>query len=296
MRFARLRAPGGRRGWIDREAPEPIAAYLPDPARRLEAQEGTRIKSKGSRSLTLAPEGFLVKHFYARNRWRSVLHSLIPSPAANAWRNHRALAEAGFPAPRPLASIVVRRPFPIYRESWFLLELLPGTTNFRDLLIERHALFASNDPARLEPFRRAADLLARLHLLGWFHQDLNAKNLLIDKAGRYWMIDFDGSIRLGRLPYLAFLILRFTDLRRFYASLRFWIRRTDRERFLRWYFDRFPGGDRERRLFHVFLRVTAFLSGYEAKKSRRDVKAARALGLDPDAPAPIDDPTTGTRL
>ncbi|MBI4617739.1 MAG: hypothetical protein HY720_29270 [Planctomycetes bacterium] len=272
--------PGGRRGVFLAGAPPAVREYLPDPAARL-GEAGSRIKKKGSRSLTLAPEGFLVKHFYPRNPWRTILHTFLRAPAANAFANHRHLVALGFPAPRPFAAVVVRRPFPLYRESFFLLERIPGVANLRDELLARSDLYASADPRRLAPFRAAADLVARFHRLGYFHQDLNAKNVLLEPRPsgeiHYHLIDFDGSLRLGWLPKLAFQILRFTDLRRFLSSLRYWVRRTDRERFLAAYFARFPDSRRERRLFQVFLRVTDFLTGHADKMRRRDRKAALTI-------------------
>lgn len=277
MAFVRFRAPGGRRGFLDDDRPE-IRAYLPDPG-VVDTSADLRIKSKGSRSLTRVAEGFLLKHFYPRNAWRKLLHSAIPAPAGNAFRNHRALHEAGYPVPRPLASVVVRRPWPWYHESWFLLEMIEQTTNFRDRLVDERDLFGGSDPARLVPFGQAADLIAGLHRLGFFHQDLHAKNILFDARGEAWLIDLDGSVRLGKLWYPIFLLFRLLDLRRFTLSLRFWIRRTDRERFLRRYFDQFPRGRAERRWFGLLLRFTAIFSSQDDKVARRDRKAALSLGL-----------------
>ena len=260
-----------------------LATYLPDPLRP-DRPEGRRWKSKGSRSLTEVPEGFLLKHFYPRNLWRCILHTFLPAPASNSFRNQVALQRAGLPIADALACVVVRRPFPIYRESFFLQSQIPNAINLRDYFHDRVDLFAGTNPARLLHHVSVARLIARFHEAGFFHQDLHAKNILLAgdlHSPDYYLIDFDGSVRLGGLPRWIFMIFRFLDLRRFYCSLRFWIRRTDRERFLRAYFGTTPEANRQRRLFHRFLKFINRLSRQEEKMRHRDEKAMRTLGLPP---------------
>ena len=107
-----------------------------------------------------------------------------------AFREYRlmmALFDEGLPVPRPLAARVVRTWF------WYRAELL---TEWLDGVRSLASVLGS---AELEPdgWRRIGATLRRFHRAGVWHADLNAHNILVDAAGKPYLIDFDRG-RRGR--------------------------------------------------------------------------------------------------
>ncbi len=99
------------------------------------------------------------------------------------FRLTRALFELGLPVPEPIAACYWRR-WLSYRAA-LLTRLIPDARTLR----ERLAAGASPE-GELAP---VADAIARLHDQQVWHADLNADNVLIDAAGKVWLIDFDRS-------------------------------------------------------------------------------------------------------
>lgn len=105
------------------------------------------------------------------------------------------LAAQGLPVPAPVAAAYWRQGL-TYRAA-IIVQRLPDVRPLALLL----------DQAVWDT---AADAVARLHLAGVWHADLNAFNILIDTAGKAWVIDFDrgqqGGVstpaRLGNLRRL----------------------------------------------------------------------------------------------
>ena len=99
----------------------------------------------------------------------------------------RALNGQGLPVPAPLAACY-RRGGPFYRAA-ILVERIGGATSFAS------AVAAHADSA---PWKEAGIAIARCHLRGAHHADLNANNLLLDRQARAWLIDWDkGRLESG---------------------------------------------------------------------------------------------------
>jgi len=99
-----------------------------------------------------------------------------------AWREHSALARlhaAGLPVPRPLGVTRAGRSFELRQEA------VPGARALGEFLGG-----AARPPRGWRALLGALGaLLARLHALGLEHGDLHAGNVLVDAAGRPWLID-----------------------------------------------------------------------------------------------------------
>jgi 3-deoxy-D-manno-octulosonic acid kinase len=99
------------------------------------------------------------------------------------------LASQGLPVPAPLAAGYWRVGRLRY-EAAILVERLPDVLPLARVL---------EQPV----WDVAAEAIARMHLAGVWHADLNAYNILIDARGKAWIIDFDrgrqgGVSRLGQ--------------------------------------------------------------------------------------------------
>jgi 3-deoxy-D-manno-octulosonic acid kinase len=102
------------------------------------------------------------------------------------WRLLAQLRAWELPVPEPVAARYLRRGL-AYRAD-LLTSVIPDVTTLARLVGE----------ARVEPqtWRQVGATIARLHERGVHHADLNAHNVLIDRSGAVFVIDFDrGRIR-----------------------------------------------------------------------------------------------------
>lgn len=101
------------------------------------------------------------------------------------FRLARELLRRGVPVPVPVAAVYERDGMR-YRAA-LLMERLPGVRTLAELASQGDA-----------PWETAGRLVAQAHRAGLDHADLNASNLLFDKAGNGWVIDLDrGVLRAG---------------------------------------------------------------------------------------------------
>jgi 3-deoxy-D-manno-octulosonic acid kinase len=91
------------------------------------------------------------------------------------------LRRAGVRVPRPLAAQVERKGL-CYRAD-ILTEYIEGATSLLDLLKQRALTDAECASVALE--------IAKMHKACVNHTDLNIHNILLDKEGLVWLIDFD---------------------------------------------------------------------------------------------------------
>lgn len=95
------------------------------------------------------------------------------------WRVNRRLLDAGLPVPEPLAAAFARRG-PVYQGA-LLTRRIPDAGP----LPKAAGRMASDD------WRRLGEMLGKVAGAGLRHPDLNANNILMDSAGKFWLLDFD---------------------------------------------------------------------------------------------------------
>ena len=92
----------------------------------------------------------------------------------------------GLPVPEPIAARC-ERIGPLYRAD-LLTRRIPGSETLAEMLL-RDALSAAQ-------WQALGQLLKRFHDAGAYHADLNAHNIMRDKDGQFFLIDFDrGELR-----------------------------------------------------------------------------------------------------
>jgi 3-deoxy-D-manno-octulosonic acid kinase len=108
--------------------------------------------------------------------------------------------DAGLPVPRPLAAAYWRRGL-TYRAA-IMIERLHDVQTLAHVLDEGHQ-------------QSVAEALFSMHEAGVWHADLNAYNVLVDRGGKAWLIDFDK----GRRHDVLSDELRYANLLRLRRSL-----------------------------------------------------------------------------
>ncbi|MEH8016429.1 lipid IV(A) 3-deoxy-D-manno-octulosonic acid transferase [Rheinheimera muenzenbergensis] len=117
-------------------------------------------------------------------------------------RQSRAMAEYallwqmqswGLPVPRPCAALY--QPRRLLGITWayradILIERIEGATDLAQLL-QQQSLSAAQ-------WQQLGSMIARFHQHSVYHSDLNCHNILLDKQGKFWLIDFDKcALRAG---------------------------------------------------------------------------------------------------
>lgn len=93
------------------------------------------------------------------------------------------LAVLGLPVPMPLAAAYWRAGRR-YRAA-ILIARISDVTSLGDRVL---------DDVASAPWVESGRLIARFHRVGLDHPDLNAHNVLFDKTGKGWLIDFDKAV------------------------------------------------------------------------------------------------------
>ena len=89
--------------------------------------------------------------------------------------------QQGLPVPRPVAARVVR--YGLFYTADLVTQRLPQVEPFADLLMARSLSG--------EQWHDVGATIRRFHRAGFYHADLNARNILIDTSGNVFLIDFD---------------------------------------------------------------------------------------------------------
>ncbi|AUI66060.1 MULTISPECIES: 3-deoxy-D-manno-octulosonic acid kinase [Glaesserella] len=91
------------------------------------------------------------------------------------------LSQWHLPVPRPIA-IKIQRNLCFYQAD-ILLEKIANTQDLSQIL--------QNQPLSSEQYQHIGKLIRQLHDHQVHHSDLNIHNILLDKQGKFWLIDFD---------------------------------------------------------------------------------------------------------
>lgn len=118
------------------------------------------------------------------SRDRFVFTGYERSRALREWRALILLGKRGLPVPRPLMASC-ERTGPFYRAA-ILTELIPGARSLADAAVD----LTEGD------WRRLGGVLQNFFAAGMVHADLNARNILVDEDGRWFVIDFDRALVL----------------------------------------------------------------------------------------------------
>ena len=132
--------------------------------------------------------GLLLRHYYRGglvgkvNTDRFKREPVVNSRAMAEFSLLLKLREAGLPVPRPVAARYVKAPIWGYRAD-ILVEVIPDAQDTFKLLQQRQ--LEDNEWDSL------GQVIKQLHNHQVYHSDLNCHNLMLDNAGKAWIVDFD---------------------------------------------------------------------------------------------------------
>ncbi len=95
------------------------------------------------------------------------------------------MRETGLPVPRPVAAQIV--PVGIFYRAAIVTERIPDARPLEEHLRDR--------AVGAQVWGRVGATARRMHDAGVDHTDLNCRNILVDGAGKVWLIDFDKCSR-----------------------------------------------------------------------------------------------------
>lgn len=129
----------------------------------------------------------VLRHYYRGGLVGKILHDqfwLQPVAQSRAMQEYQLLSwmrAQGLAVPRPVAASYQRSGL-IYRAD-LLIELIPDSKDLASILQQR-AITSSE-------WQAVGAAIAQMHQLGVYHSDLNCRNIMLDAAGKVWLIDFD---------------------------------------------------------------------------------------------------------
>jgi len=142
---------------------------------------------RGEAHFVQAPFGVALLRHYRRGglvaRFNRDRYLWRGAERTRAFREFRLLADAqarGLPVPAPFAARF-QRGGPWYRAD-ILVAAIEGVRTLAQLLGELTTTI---------PWRGIGAAVGRMHAAGIWHADLNAHNILIDRAEAVWLVDFD---------------------------------------------------------------------------------------------------------
>lgn len=193
----RASAHAGRTFWFDPHHLSEVSARHFDPIAHVGGTALATGSGRGQAMLVHEGEHAYVLRHYRRGGlmarlsqdrfWRAAPHD---SRAMREFSLLRLMRSWQLPVPEPVAASHWPRAGLFY-EADILVGLIPGSTNVVQALQRR-----SLAPAEWQALGRA---IRQLHDRQIFHSDLNAHNLLLDRSGQAWVVDFDKcGLRTGR--------------------------------------------------------------------------------------------------
>ncbi len=181
----------GSRYWIhDPQVLDPCPDWLFDPEQleRHGLMTGTSSGRRQAWFFQYASHALVLRHYWRGGMVARFSEDVYAWPGiertrpVSEWRLLAALRERALPVPLPVAARV-RRAGLGYRGD-LITEHITDSTPWDELLRRD----AGTDPAQ---WQAIGATLRRFHDAGAWHADLNVRNILLDRSGAAWLIDWD---------------------------------------------------------------------------------------------------------
>lgn len=166
--------------------PAPDARWLRPSWWTRQSAVKAELRGRGRAIVVQSPVGLAVLRRFRRGGWMAPLlndrywrSGLEQSRGFREFRLLSRLWELDFPVPQPLAASY--EPAGLFYRAGLLTRFLPETRPLAEVADE----LAASD------WKALAEVLRRFFHAGLVHPDLNARNLLIDSRGQWFVLDLD---------------------------------------------------------------------------------------------------------
>lgn len=132
-------------------------------------------------------QDFALRHYWRGGLWGKLVKDLYlyaPAPESRAMAEFAILGQMydlGLPVPRPAAARFSRHG--IFYRADLVTQKIPDTKTLLDMV--------GNSTLPKDLWIQIGASIARFHNAGFFHPDLNCRNILMSDDGAVWILDFD---------------------------------------------------------------------------------------------------------
>lgn len=151
------------------------------------------------------PRTLFIKHYRRKRGWQAFKYLFRRSQAIRSWAGAYAIQIRNVNAVNAIAAIEERRAMHCLGDAYLLTDKIPSVENLADALAGLAGPSPEAGPARRELLRDLALFFRRIHLLGIYHGDTKATNMLVGKSrsGKrvFYLTDLDfvrTKLRLSR--------------------------------------------------------------------------------------------------
>lgn len=157
-------------------------------------QPQSEIISKGRGEILLINiqgQSSVLKHYYRGGLIANVLldkylwTGLDSSRSFAEYRILRTMYTLGLPVPRPIAARVRRQG--LFYQADLITSQIIDVSSMADLLLKQRLTS--------QHWLDIGDCIGRFHQLGFYHDDLNIENIMIDHEGNVFLLDFDKGVQ-----------------------------------------------------------------------------------------------------
>jgi len=139
--------------------------------------------------LSYGDKTWVLKHYYRGGAIASILKdsylgiNIEKTRAFREWRLLKKMRQLGLPVPDAVAAHVNKSIF--YYRADLITEKIENTQTLADVLTAK--------PLTTEQWKKIGACIKLFHQKNIYHADLNARNILLDESGKFYLIDFDNS-------------------------------------------------------------------------------------------------------
>ena len=274
LRFAHLKGFARREEWKGEIAELLLARDMARAGASLVKE--SRSKSMWEKEVTVqaAQRRLFIKHYKRKRGWQAFKYLWRRSQAIRSWKGAYALRIRNVNAVNAIAAMEERRAMHLLGDAYLITDKILSVENLVAALAKlAHSCHAASQ-ARRELIRALALFFRRIHLLGVYHGDMKATNILVGKnrAGRptLYLTDLDfvrTKLRLSRRNVLRNMVqVNMSLLNLSYVSIR------DRLSFLKTYL-----GTRRRRELRPMWKAIARQTRRNLVKRKRRFSRSSTL-------------------
>lgn len=159
-----------------------------------QAQQAIVGSSSGRNTAYFVQHGqhkLVLRHYYRGgliaklSRDKFLLQAVAKSRAMQEFQLLSWMRSQGLAVPKPVAARYQR--CGVFYKADLLIALIPDSKDLASIL-QQQQLTA-------QQWQAVGEAIAKMHRLGVYHSDLNCRNIMLDSAGKVWLLDFDKCSR-----------------------------------------------------------------------------------------------------